>query len=95
MIYGTASIVPLIGGSGGSANANATQGSGGAGGGAILIASSGNIFLPEPLGGISAKGGNASFGGANEAGSGSGGGIRLVANQVSGSGLWTSLLLSM
>ena len=79
--YGSVSIVPLIGGSGGGGNSSI---GGGAGGGAILVASSGSIFLPDPAGGISAWGGSAS-------GGGSGGGIRLVANQISGSGVLRAL----
>ena len=83
VMYGTPSIVPLIGGSGGGAfHFNAAVG-GGAGGGAVLIASSGSISLPDSEGGISAKGG----GGISGGGSGSGGGIRLIANVVSGMGL--------
>lgn len=82
-IYGTPSIEPLIGGSGGGADSNPVT-AGGAGGGAILIASSETITL---LGEISANGGvGFSFGG-----SGSGGGIRLVANQISGLGMLRAL----
>ncbi len=84
MVYGTDSIVPLIGGSGGSAPSDGAL-PGGAGGGAILIASSGDITL-NPTGGIFANGGQA-VGGFSNAGAGSGGGIRLVANAVLGSGI--------
>ncbi len=86
--YGTESIVPLIGGSGGSfGNYSNNICSGGAGGGAILIASSGNISL---VGIISANGGDASC--SFSGGSGSGGGIRLIANDtISGSGLLEAL----
>ncbi len=86
-IYGTASIVPLIGGSGGGARVDGVDWPGGAGGGAILIASSGNISL-DSTGGIFAKGGEAV---GNLTGSGSGGGIRLIANQISGMGMLRAL----
>lgn len=87
-VYGTDSIVPLIGGSGGSASV-ALGRSGGAGGGAILIASSTNIFL-DSTGGISAKGGEPSD--TTYAGSGAGGGIRLIADgMISGQGLLRAL----
>ena len=75
--YGNAQILPLIGGSGG---AGYNGYSGGSGGGAILIAVSGNMNLTN--GNLHANGGNngcCSFGG-----SGSGGAIRLIANQISG-----------
>jgi hypothetical protein len=77
-VYGSQSIVPLIGGSGGGAG---TSGSGGAGGGAILIASSGAIVVD---GTITARGGS---GGGSSAGAGSGGAIRLIANAISGVGV--------
>lgn len=84
VIYGTTSIVPLIGGSGGSFGSLDGNRAGGAGGGAILIASSGSITL-DSTGGLFATGGNAS--GVN-AGGGSGGGIRLIANDtILGSGI--------
>ncbi len=83
VIYGTDSIVPLIGGSGGSWGTAGGQNAGGGGGGAILIASSGNIFL-DLTGGIFADGGEA---GLSAGGSGSGGGIRLITNSISGSGV--------
>jgi hypothetical protein len=73
--YGNAQILPLIGGSGGSGYAG---GNGGAGGGAILIAATGNMNLTNAY--LHANGGN----GNNYYNSGSGGAIRLVANQISG-----------
>lgn len=76
--YGNPQIIPLIGGSGGSGNANSWNGGGG--GGAILIAASSNITL-SASGQISVSGGN----GPN-AWDGSGGAIRLVADQILGSG---------
>lgn len=71
--YGSPQIVPVIGGSGGSGNGG---GGGGAGGGAILIAASGTIVIN---GYCHANGGNADR-------TGSGGAVRLVANQILGSG---------
>ena len=85
VIYGTASIVPLIGGSGG--GAGCAQTAGGAGAGAILIGSSGAITL-ESTGRIFATGGLAGpLNGICDAGSGSGGGIRLITNIISGTGI--------
>ena len=78
--YGNPQAIPLIGGSSGSAWDN-NYGSGGAGGGAILIAASG-ILANE--GTISAKGG-AGFN-LSIYGQGSGGAVRLIASQISGSG---------
>jgi hypothetical protein len=72
--YGNNQIVPLIGGSGGSATFAYR---GGGGGGAILIAASGTLTLS---GVISALGGT---GGAFV---GSGGAVRLVADQILGNG---------
>ncbi len=77
--YGNAQIVPLIGGSGGAARTFPTD-AGGGGGGAILVAASGTITVNQ--GRISARGGP----GAGNGNSGSGGAIRLIANQVLGSG---------
>ncbi len=88
--YGNPSLIPLIGGSGGAsdpefhANANAGAGthSGGAGGGAILIATAGTLNV---TGQIDASGG---VGKDNwsQSGGGSGGGIRLVCDSISGTG---------
>jgi len=75
--YGNPQIVPLIGGSGGSGNGS--SGNGGGGGGAILIAASGNITVN---GSCHANAYN--FSGTY---SGSGGGLRLVANQILGNGM--------
>lgn len=75
-VYGSALIVPLIGGSGGAgSDGNPGQGGGG-GGGAILIASNTKITLN---GLVDANGGNG-------AGGGSGGAIRFVAPIVTGNG---------
>jgi hypothetical protein len=78
-IYGNTSLIPLIGGSGGHGNGDAVSGAGG--GGAILIAT------PQTLtvnGNLTALGGYANWG---NTGSGSGGGIRLVAGEFAGAGL--------
>jgi hypothetical protein len=84
--YGNPQIVPLIGGSGGSANNNAWNGGGG--GGAILIAASSTISV-SGTGTISADGG---WGPNTWAGSG--GAIRLVADQITGSGRIEAVVMS-
>jgi len=68
--YGSSTLIPLVGGSGGHWNFR------GSGGGAILIAATDSINLG---GDIAANGGNWSS-------DGSGGAIRIVANTISGSG---------
>lgn len=92
--YGKVTLLPLIGGSGGTGGSASTSttattctngcngGGGGGGGGALLIASSGTITIN---GGITANGGNGGNG-FNPGGPGSGGGIRLIANTISGAG---------
>lgn len=84
--YGNEAILPLIGGSGGSAGDApfSSFGGGGAGGGAILVAASDSIVISTP-GAILARGGN----GSNSArgGGGSGGAIRLIADAVGGDGI--------
>jgi hypothetical protein len=83
--YGSAQLLPLIGGSG----AGGTYSAGGAGGGAILIAATGTINVG---GTVHANGGAGSgSGGAAGSSSGSGGAIRLVADTVTGSGTVTAL----
>jgi hypothetical protein len=91
--YGNPSLIPLIGGSGGSGSTQNNKFSGGGGGGAMLIACQGMINI---MGSISAVGG---FGinvigtiGANFSlsGSGSGGGIRLVSDTLSGTGVMSA-----
>lgn len=80
--YGNPPILPLIGGSGGGGYTPSDPAGGGAGGGAILIASS-TIILMD--GTIEAIGGEAlvnSF----LVGAGSGGAIRLLANEITGVG---------
>jgi hypothetical protein len=87
--YGTATLLPLIGGSGGGGSGvngfGQTGGGGGGGGGAVLIASSGTITL---TGTILASGGlgGPSNGGPDGGAGGSGGGVRLVATTIAGSG---------
>lgn len=78
--YGSVDLLPLIGGSGGTAGLYNTQQSGGGGGGAILVACANDLTVN---GEIRALGGNAAnFLGGN----GSGGGIRLISNRLFGSG---------
>lgn len=77
--YGNPQILPLIGGSGSAAYSGGGGGSGGAGGGAILIAASGSLINE---GVITAKGGFRS----NYSLVGSGGGVRIIAAVVLGSG---------
>ncbi|ODS24407.1 hypothetical protein AB835_03660 [Candidatus Endobugula sertula] len=96
-IYGSDSLQPLLGGSGGGAtnietDPNASIGTGargGSGGGALLLAVSGTLILN---GNILANGGNGApfsfsrsirFG----SGAGSGGAVRLVATRVNGAGV--------
>jgi hypothetical protein len=86
--YGNPSLLPLIGGSGGSGDfdANPGGGSGGGGGGAILIACSGILRVD---GAIIADGGDGGSGNPNNnhSGGGSGGAVRLVCNDLSGAGV--------
>jgi hypothetical protein len=89
-IYGTSTLLPLIGGSGGGGGAGhdiRSGGPGGGGGGALMIASSTVITV---TGTIKANGGNGSTGpegwGNNTGAGGSGGAIRLMANVISGNG---------
>lgn len=99
--YGSATLLPLVGGSGGGGGAgsplqNGGPGSGGGGGGgALLLVSSGKVTL---TGSIQAKGGNsgshATTGCANTGtptyggtgGGGAGGAIRILASAFSGNG---------
>jgi hypothetical protein len=83
--YGSAGVIPLVGGSGGGgggATLTYGGGAGGGGGGAILIASSGTLNF---TGTINARGGAGGTGAAG-GGGGSGGAVRLVANTINGSG---------
>lgn len=81
--YGSASIIPLIGGSGGTgqlqwSGAPWVQGGGGSGGGAILIAATGTITINGIV--------RANGGAGNDGSGGSGGAIRLVGNDLQGGG---------
>jgi len=89
--YGSSTLQPLLGGSGGGASINRTSRAGhrgGGGGGALLVAVSGTLTL---TGSIDARGGhgsplvNTSFelGG----GGGSGGAVRLIATNLAGGGV--------
>ncbi len=73
--YGNSSLVPLIGGSGGAANGNYN---GNGGGGAILIAASGTIQLSGTISAADGSGGPGYRG--------SGGAVRLLADQILGAG---------
>ncbi|MBI1826326.1 MAG: hypothetical protein HY287_02795 [Planctomycetes bacterium] len=80
--YGSPSLIPLLGGSGGGGTAGQPGIGGMGGGGAILIASNTRVDIPSP-GRVLANGGN---GGCN-VNEGSGGAIRLLAPVVAGNGL--------
>jgi hypothetical protein len=82
--YGSDTLMPLIGGSGGSAFSRG----GGAGGGALLLAAAGTVCIN---GTITANGGSGGAAGAANAGGGSGGSIRLVADAVTGDGTLRAL----
>ena len=89
--YGTAGLLPLMGGSGGGGAvgmAHVRGAGGGGGGGAILIAASGTVNIPSG-GFILANGGNAgnvASSGAAFGGGGSGGAVRVVATTIAGRG---------
>lgn len=89
--YGNQSLIPLIGGSGGGGGGERHdeygKRGGAAGGGAILIACQGTIIIN---GIVSANGGDGSGYGV-VTGSGSGGGIRLVADTFAGTGAVNAL----
>jgi len=88
--YGSASLLPLIGGSGGGGGAGGTNFSGsggGGGGGAILIAVSGTVTINGSInanGGVAANTSGVSVGGPG--GGGAGGAIRIIATTLSGNG---------
>ncbi len=91
--YGNPSLLPLIGGSGGGGammTYNYGFGGGGAGGGAMLIACAATMSVP---GAISASGGSGYFenGLDYDFPAGSGGGIRLVADTLAGTGIVRAL----
>lgn len=88
--YGNPSLIPLLGGSGGSGAARNNASSGGAGGGAILIAATGTVDL---TGTLRANGGTGAYFyfSADSAGAGSGGGIRIVCESLTGGGVVNAL----
>lgn len=97
--YGNPSLLPLLGGSGGSGDVNndnystssPQSGSGGGGGGAILIACSGTLNVGA-TGIIRADGGPGGDGSnGNHSAGGSGGGVRLACNTLAGSGIVRTL----
>lgn len=84
--YGNAFLQPLLGGSGGGGGASNNDwdgGRGGGGGGAIMISSSRDIILN---GVIRANGGEYQWSNASYGGRGSGGGILLRADRITGPG---------
>jgi len=93
LAYGNVFLIPLFGGSGGAGgngHSGGFAGGGGAGGGAIMIATSGTLFLN---GSIRCNGGGGRNGGAGSTnpenlagGGGSGGSIRILATSIVGSG---------
>lgn len=98
-VYGSPTVLPLLGGSGGgggfsritAAGYKNFGGAGGGGGGAILIASSGRIAVNGEIRANGGKGGAAiSSYGSNfcvaSGGGGSGGAVRLMATEIVGSG---------
>jgi hypothetical protein len=80
--YGNQSLIPLIGGSGGSGARDGAKFSGGAGGGAILIACQSTLTVN----GIVQSNGGSGYKPNDFCGSGSGGGIRLIADTLAGNG---------
>jgi plastocyanin len=83
--YGNPSLIPLIGGSGGAGAARNNATGGAAGGGAILIAATGTVHLPGTL---RANGGDgAAYYFSDRAGPGSGGGIRIICDSLTGGGV--------
>jgi hypothetical protein len=85
--YGTASLLPLVGGSGGGgggAPASHTGAGGGGGGGALLIASSGSITFTGQILAQGGTGGSLAGLVTSPGGGGSGGSVRLVATSITG-----------
>ncbi len=90
--YGNPSLVPLIGGSGGSGDPefnNPRQGGGG-GGGAILIACAGSVSIAGEVRSNGGLGGYAQYTGTDSSG-GSGGGIRIVCSDLLSTGKLNTL----
>ena len=91
--YGSAQLLPLIGGSGGGGGVGGStfEGSGGGGGGgAILIAASGTVNITGSLLANGGSAGQSQGGGQNIGGGGGGGGsggaIRILATTLAGNG---------
>lgn len=82
-IYGNAKIFPLIGGSGGSSSPGYA---GGGGGGALLIATDDTVTVDGLIVANAGDGISPAYSGNHSSGGGSGGGIRIIANHVSGNG---------
>ena len=80
-VYGSPSLIPMVGGSGGGGTAGQPGTGGMGGGGAILIASNTRIDITSP-GNVLANGGQ----GGCQVNEGSGGAIRLLAPVVAGNG---------
>lgn len=93
--YGSAELLPLLGGSGGGGGGGGPTFSGsggGGGGGAILIAASGSISIVGSILAVGgASGSSAGQGCGTIGGGGSGGAIRLVATSISGNGSLSAL----
>ncbi|MCC6561361.1 MAG: hypothetical protein IT478_08395 [Xanthomonadales bacterium] len=91
--YGSADLLPLIGGSGGAGglgSATLTAAGGGGGGGAILFAVTGTLRITGSIfanGGAGGSVGVAYNTGSTPGGGGSGGAIRLVATRLEGNGI--------
>jgi hypothetical protein len=91
--YGSAQLLPLIGGSGGGGGSGGVTfdgGGGGGGGGALLIAASGTVNVTGSILANGGFGGQARGGGSTIAGGGGGGGsggaIRIMATTLAGNG---------
>ena len=87
-VYGNPQIIPLIGGSGAGGWNQGSYVSGGGGGGALLLAVAGAVSLN---GTIDANGGRHSEGIDRQHPAGSGGAVRIIAQQVSGVGQVTAI----
>lgn len=89
--YGSAALLPLVGGSGGGGGAGGSSfagSGGGGGGGALLIAASGTVNVTGTIAGNGGAGGNSSGAGCGiTGGGGSGGAIRLIATTIAGNGV--------
>lgn len=87
--YGNPSLVPLIGGSGGSAAPGDRTLGGGGGGGALLIACAATVTID---GEFRANGGDGLvYQYSNRTGAGSGGGLRIVCDTLTGAGPFNAL----